>query len=139
MTDDELKALRSRLKSGEYDGTDIMSAWLALDDLIAERKRSPALPPSPSPKGASMSEVELPEPVAWVLGGLGMAALVIDRRHPKAMPVYTAEQVRQVLAAEREKCAVLADKFNDPDRNTPGWESGYNNAAVNIAAAIRKG
>lgn len=37
MDDRELRELRVRLKSGEYDGTDIMSAWLALDDLIAER------------------------------------------------------------------------------------------------------
>ena len=35
----ELRALRVRLKSGEYDGTDIMRAWLAIDRLLDELER----------------------------------------------------------------------------------------------------
>lgn len=38
MTNDELMHLRRRLKSGEYDGVDIMSVWLALDELVEVRK-----------------------------------------------------------------------------------------------------
>ena len=34
MDIEELRALRTRLKAGEYDGADIMSAWLAIDELI---------------------------------------------------------------------------------------------------------
>ena len=33
-TVEELKALKVRLKTGEYNGVDIMSAWIAIDDLI---------------------------------------------------------------------------------------------------------
>lgn len=29
----ELEALRNRLKSGEYDGVDIMKAWMAVEEL----------------------------------------------------------------------------------------------------------
>jgi hypothetical protein len=36
---DQLKALRIRLKSGEYNGADIMSAWLAIDQLTAAHER----------------------------------------------------------------------------------------------------
>jgi len=36
MDVEELKALRARLKSGEYDGVDIMNAGIAIDDLIAK-------------------------------------------------------------------------------------------------------
>ena len=32
-----LSVLRSNLKSGEYDGVDIMKAWLAIDELIELR------------------------------------------------------------------------------------------------------
>lgn len=31
---DELMSLRTRLKCGEYDGNDIMQAWLAIDELL---------------------------------------------------------------------------------------------------------
>jgi len=34
MTNDELKVLKMRLKSGEYDGVHIMQAWIAIDELI---------------------------------------------------------------------------------------------------------
>lgn len=33
MTSTELKALRIRLKCGEFDGVDIMKAWIAIDEL----------------------------------------------------------------------------------------------------------
>jgi hypothetical protein len=33
MTDDELQLLRLKLKQGNYDGFDIMAAWLAIDEL----------------------------------------------------------------------------------------------------------
>lgn len=36
---DDLHALRIRLKSGEYDGADVMAAWLALDELREARKK----------------------------------------------------------------------------------------------------
>jgi len=29
-----LKALKTRLKNGEYDGTDIMTAWIIVDEMI---------------------------------------------------------------------------------------------------------
>ena len=29
----DLKAVRTRLKTGNYDGTDIMAAWIAIDEL----------------------------------------------------------------------------------------------------------
>tara|TARA_R110000772_G_scaffold262274_1_gene381278 strand:+ start:109 stop:291 length:183 start_codon:yes stop_codon:yes gene_type:complete len=31
---EDLKYLRTKLKCGEYDGTDIMQAWIAIDQLI---------------------------------------------------------------------------------------------------------
>ncbi|NOY72183.1 MAG: hypothetical protein GXP14_07365 [Gammaproteobacteria bacterium] len=37
MTNDELKDLRVRLKSGEYDGVHIMQAWIAIDELVKKR------------------------------------------------------------------------------------------------------
>lgn len=30
----ELKGLRARLKTGEYDGVDIMKAWIAIEELM---------------------------------------------------------------------------------------------------------
>jgi len=39
MNKDELLFLRNKLKSGEYDGTDIMQAWLAIDRLIESDDR----------------------------------------------------------------------------------------------------
>lgn len=33
LGDEELAFLRTKLKSGEYDGTDIMYAWLVIDEL----------------------------------------------------------------------------------------------------------
>lgn len=33
------RSLRDLLKSGEYDGTDIMRAWIAIDELINLRKQ----------------------------------------------------------------------------------------------------
>ncbi len=38
MDNEDLKALRVRLKIGEYDGVDIMSAWLAIDELVDLRE-----------------------------------------------------------------------------------------------------
>lgn len=35
----ELDALRARLKQGEYDGADIMAAWIAIDELQSLRAR----------------------------------------------------------------------------------------------------
>lgn len=43
------------------------------------------------------------------------------------------------VAAERERCAKVAEVHNDPERSADGWEKGYNHAAKAIAAAIRKG
>lgn len=34
MDIEKLKVTRTNLKSGEYDGADIMTAWLAIDELI---------------------------------------------------------------------------------------------------------
>jgi hypothetical protein len=31
---EDLKLLRAKLKSGEYDGSDIMQAWIAVDELM---------------------------------------------------------------------------------------------------------
>jgi len=38
MKNDELRYLRTKLKSGEFDGVDVMSAWIAIDELIALRE-----------------------------------------------------------------------------------------------------
>lgn len=37
MEDGELQFLRTKLKNGEYDGADIMHAWLAINELLALR------------------------------------------------------------------------------------------------------
>lgn len=37
MDTDELKNLMVRLKQGEYDGMDIMHAWIAIDELVELR------------------------------------------------------------------------------------------------------
>jgi hypothetical protein len=38
LDNDELKNLRVKLKCGEYDGADLMRAWLAIDELIESRE-----------------------------------------------------------------------------------------------------
>jgi len=38
METDDLKFLRMKLKQGEYDGVDIMQAWIAIDELIEWRE-----------------------------------------------------------------------------------------------------
>ena len=42
LSDDKMKLalLRAKLKLGEYDGADIMLAWLALDELIAYKTKA---------------------------------------------------------------------------------------------------
>ncbi len=37
LRDDELSLLRMKLKQGDYDGADIMHAWLAIDELLELR------------------------------------------------------------------------------------------------------
>lgn len=37
MDNNELQFLRTKLKNGEYDGADIMHAWLAIDELLKAR------------------------------------------------------------------------------------------------------
>jgi hypothetical protein len=37
--DDELKGLVARLKGGEYDGVDIMMAWITIRQYISLRER----------------------------------------------------------------------------------------------------
>lgn len=39
MTKEEVRHLRDKLKSGEYDGSDIMQAWIWVEALCAERDR----------------------------------------------------------------------------------------------------
>ena len=39
IQEEELKGLRTRLKCGEYDGTDIMKARLLIDELIDRRNQ----------------------------------------------------------------------------------------------------
>jgi len=38
MENDELKLLKMKLKQGDYNGVDIMQAWLAIDELIELRE-----------------------------------------------------------------------------------------------------
>ena len=40
---DELRELRAALKSGEYDGTHVMRAWIAVDELAALQEREQKL------------------------------------------------------------------------------------------------
>ena len=37
LNDGELKLLRMKLKQGDYDGVDVMHAWLAIDELLELR------------------------------------------------------------------------------------------------------
>ena len=37
MDNNELQLLRTKLKNGEYDGVDIMHAWMAIDELLEAR------------------------------------------------------------------------------------------------------
>ena len=37
LNDEELKLLRMNLKQGDYNGVDIMHAWLAIDELLELR------------------------------------------------------------------------------------------------------
>lgn len=37
LNNEELQHLRTKLKIGDYDGTDVMKAWLAVDELIELR------------------------------------------------------------------------------------------------------
>lgn len=43
MKTKELEVLKMRLKSGEYDGTHIMQAWLAIDALIKAKTKMETL------------------------------------------------------------------------------------------------
>lgn len=40
---EQLNLVRMRLKQGDYDGTDIMAAWIALGELIARLKEREGL------------------------------------------------------------------------------------------------
>ncbi len=38
MQSDDLNLLRLKLKSGEYDGADVMRAWIAIEELVRARR-----------------------------------------------------------------------------------------------------
>lgn len=38
MEEEDLNLLKEKLKQGDYDGTDIMKAWIAIDELIELRQ-----------------------------------------------------------------------------------------------------
>lgn len=38
MDTEDLKLLRMKLKQGDYDGNDIMQAWIAIDELVELRQ-----------------------------------------------------------------------------------------------------
>ena len=40
MNNSDLKFLRAKLKAGEYDGADIMRAWIAIDELSEQLARA---------------------------------------------------------------------------------------------------
>lgn len=42
-TVEKLKFLHTKLKCGEYDGTDLMQAWIAIENLIETLKRNTVL------------------------------------------------------------------------------------------------
>ena len=54
MSNDELKLLRAKLKSGEYDGVDIMHAWMVLDELLGADL--PTAQPEPIPGAIPMAD-----------------------------------------------------------------------------------
>lgn len=88
MENNELALLRSKLKSGEYDGADIMAAWIAIDELLTHRatamewKWVPMQPTEAMLRAASSGEVH----TADVQSGI--------RRRER-----TARQYRAMLAA----------------------------------------
>jgi hypothetical protein len=43
MDIEDLKLLKMKLKQGDYDGNDIMQAWIAIDELIQLREWRDAL------------------------------------------------------------------------------------------------
>jgi len=66
----ELKALRVRLKSGDYNGADIMQAWLALDELIAQQ-------PSADARDAAIGKAYL----RWYGAAKGYREIDVDAAH----------------------------------------------------------
>jgi hypothetical protein len=57
MEDEELLALRDRLKSGKYDGGDIAQAWLAIDALIVARREIDRLRTAPAVPESAVQDV----------------------------------------------------------------------------------
>lgn len=99
-----------------------------------------------------MSEIELPEPHAWVIAS-SLQWIADPARTPRAYtyvemtrhdvedceraPIFTAEQVRQLLAAEREANALKCDA--EVARLTEQGEPRAAIVAGICAAAIRGG
>ena len=44
MNDEDIERVILKLKNGEYDGVDIMYAWIALEELLALREQLRSIP-----------------------------------------------------------------------------------------------
>jgi hypothetical protein len=96
--------------------------------------------------------IELPEPSAWRAAASYWksydsipGALLPPLYEPE--PLYTAEQVRAAVLAEREMCARLCDELKEEHMESAAQNNGrqsdfafgYVNAAEELADAIRSG
>lgn len=74
-----------------------------------------------------MSEINLPEPYGWLHDANGNDPLTFAREMKpmtallcSTLGVYTAEQVRAAILAERERCAALCDILAHEDTTCQG-------------------
>jgi hypothetical protein len=100
---------------------------------------------STSPEESEIAGVEMPELRAW-LHRQGGCAEVSERqldadeiaRGWTQEPLFTADQLRQAVEAERERCAQIASAIGEKHQQAEGtYPAGKKAGAFEVAAAIR--
>lgn len=119
---EKLRYVRTRLKMGEYDGTDIMAAWLAIDELL--RTVDALAQPSAQPQST--------EPVAyeyrWVNPAGDTYSKISDWERVKPERNQSIEdRVRELRAYQfnGRPCYEVRPLYAHPQRSEPaqGWIS----------------
>ena len=130
---DDLQALRARLKGGEYNGADIMAAWLALDELRDARRK---LAYATDSVALQTLRDYTERSTHWQEGGatrhdamVALAALDLDMPTP-----YKREATQLAAPSDAALYATTSE------RTSPDWHSGFQAglAAGNACAAARQ-
>lgn len=100
METDDLKLLCMRLKQGDYDGTDIMQAWIAIGELIELRARVVKLEARGKTMESKYAELTKIAQYLKQLGNPTDAELVIDAARALQNANVIADSVANIVPSK---------------------------------------